>query len=116
MTISSRTSSHLIQMGIELEEIGKHEIALGCFNEVLTNHSHALDFEVALALYFRACILEKLNKIDEMVSCYLQLIEMALEEQDVETILHIYERTLKENVPEQMRFLTSDIALSSNRS
>ena len=100
----------LIHIGIGLEEIGKHEEALECFNEVLGPRSKALAFEVALALFFKGCILEKLNKIDEMISCYLQLVKMDLEEQDVETIAYIYERTLNESEPMQMHFLASDIS------
>jgi tetratricopeptide (TPR) repeat protein len=98
-------------MGIDLEDKEKHEEALGCFNKVLMRNSKALAFETALSLYFKGSILEKLNKIDEMISCYLELIKLDLEEQDVETIVYVYERTLKQNVPKQMRFLSSDIPI-----
>jgi hypothetical protein len=107
-------SSCLIQMGIDLEKMKKHEQALGYFNKVLINNSKALDFEVALAIYFEGCIFEKINKIDEMVFCYLQLIKMNLEEQDVETIAYICERRLKQIVPKQMRFLSLDIPPQKN--
>jgi tetratricopeptide (TPR) repeat protein len=102
-------NSHLLQVGIDLEKRGKHEEALRCFNEVLTKHFDALDFEVALSLFFKGCILEKLTNIDGMISCYLHLIKMDLEEQDMETIIYIYENTLNEAVPKQIRFLSSDI-------
>jgi Zn-dependent M16 (insulinase) family peptidase len=101
-------------MGIDLEVRGKHEEAVGCFDEVLTEDSGTSAFEVALSLYFKGCIHEKMNKIAEMISCYLQLLEMHLEEQDIETILHIYKRILKESVPRQMQSLTSDIPIKKS--
>jgi hypothetical protein len=71
--------------------------------------SKALAFETALSLYFKGNILEKLNKIDEMVSCYLELIKLDLEEQAVEAIVYIYEGTLNQTVPKKMRFRASNI-------
>jgi hypothetical protein len=39
---------------------------------------------------------------------------MDLEEGDMETISYIYEHTINEAVPKQMRFLSSDITIKKN--
>ncbi len=102
-------ASNLIQDGIDFANSGDHEKALHSFSEVLSTDSEALDFHTAIALFFKACILEKMGKTDGMNACYLKIIEMELEEQDVETIVYVYEKSLKQNTPDQMHVLSSDI-------
>jgi hypothetical protein len=97
----------LIQQGIDLEVAGKHKEAIIRFNEVL--NSEALVLEQAIALFFKGCALEKSGRTDEMIGCHLHLVELDLEEQDVETIVYIYRKTLKQNPPRRIRFLASDI-------
>ncbi len=82
----------LIQQGIEAENSGNHELALLYFHEVTVQEgTPASLLDLSFALFFSACILEKLGNIEESEQCHTKLSQLNLKKTNIINLLNVYQ-------------------------